>query len=105
MAITAEQKKQNIAKWRNKFPEKYKAIAKCRNPPRSEGCELHHWSYNIQDWQDIIHLTIKQHNLAHRFIIYDQERMMYRIASTGELLDTRERHLDFIYSLQSSDPI
>lgn len=101
MAITPEQKKKNIATWRGKFPEKYKAIAKCRKLPRSTDCELHHWSYNEEHWQDIIHLTIKEHKVAHRFIIYDQERMMYRIATTGELLDTRERHLDFIYSVQS----
>ena len=39
---------------------------------------------------------MKDHNTAHRFIIYDQERMMYRRIDTLELLDTKEKHYDFI---------
>lgn len=97
--MTPEQKKKNIATWRGKFPEKYKAIASCRKLPRTKGFELHHWSYNNEHWKDVIHLSIKSHNLAHRFIVYDQERMMYRVAKTGELLDTKERHIEFISKL------
>ena len=33
---------------------------------------------------------------AHRFIVYDQERMMYRRYDTNELLDTKEKHESFI---------
>lgn len=95
----AEQKKKAIANWRGKYPEKYGAIASCRKLPRQQGHELHHWSYNKEHWQDIIELDIKAHNLAHRFIIYDQEQMMYRIALTGELLDTKARHIQFISQL------
>ena len=32
--------------------------------------------------------------IYHRFIMYDQERMMYRKLN-GELLDTREKHLEY----------
>lgn len=97
--MTPQQKKAHIATWREKFPEKYKAIGACKKLPRTPGFELHHWSYNKEHWKDVIHLSVKSHNLAHRFIIYDHERMMYRIAATGELLDTKERHLEFISSL------
>lgn len=97
--IPPKQKKQHIATWRTKFPEKYKAIAKCRKLSRPDDWELHHWSYNFEHWQDIIPLDKKTHKLVHRFIIYDPERMMYRIAQTGELLDSKERHIDFINSL------
>ena len=33
---------------------------------------------------------------AHRFLIYDQERMMYRRYDTNVLLDTKEAHETFI---------
>jgi len=33
---------------------------------------------------------------GHRFLVYDQERMMYRRYDTNELLDTKEIHLEFI---------
>lgn len=33
---------------------------------------------------------------AHRFIVYDQERFMYRRYDTNELLYTKQKHYDFI---------
>ena len=57
--------------------------------------EIHHWSYNEEHYKDVIHLTKKEHSKAHRFIIYDQERMMYRNLE-GILLETKERHLKYI---------
>lgn len=99
MSIPPHQKKQHIATWRNKFPEKYSAIAAARKLPRQPGEQLHHWSYQKRHWKDVIPLQIKLHNLVHKFIIYDAERMMYRIASSGELLDSRESHQEFINHL------
>jgi len=60
------------------------------------GAERHHWSYNKEHYKDVISLTKKDHMKAHRFIIYDQERMMYRRYDTNELLDTKESHNLFI---------
>ena len=56
---------------------------------------LHHWSYNKEHWKDCIELSEKEHNLAHRYMIYDQERMMYRDLD-GILLDTKEAHLEYL---------
>jgi len=70
-----------------KFPEKRKAYMATHNLLRKEGCDLH--------YKDYIELSKKDHKKAHRFIIYDQERMMYRSLS-GELLDNKDRHLVYI---------
>lgn len=59
----------------------------------------HHWSYNIEHALDFITLSISDHNLIHRFLEYDQEKMMYR-ASNGELLDTREKHEKYITKIK-----
>ena len=86
--------KQNIG--RVKFPEKYKANSVVTKMKREKGNHLHHWSYNEQHRKDVIELSIRHHAKAHRFIVYDQERMMYRRFDTNELLDTREAHEAFI---------
>jgi len=78
------------------FPEKIIAITRSQYVPIQEGYERHHWSYNIEHAKDIIPLTHKQHMKAHRFIIYDQERMMYRRCDNLILLDSKESHLKFI---------
>lgn len=81
----------------NKYPEKIKAHGLCfKLRKHSKGNNLHHWSYNQSDATDVIELSIKDHFKAHRFIIYDQERYMYRRYDTMELLDTKEKHFEFI---------
>lgn len=84
-------------KHNKKFPEKYKAkIVSQRIKKECKENHLHHWSYNEEHYKDVIEINPKQHAKAHRFIIYDQERMMYRRFDTNVLLDTREAHEDFI---------
>ena len=56
---------------------------------------MHHWSYQKNHAKDMIDMTPKDHAKAHRFLVYDQERMMYRNLD-GVLLDTRERHETYI---------
>ena len=89
-------KKQNYQKgYRDKYPEKYLA----RNASQRIKSLLghnHHWSYNQEHSKDVIDITTKDHAKAHRFIVYDQERMMYRRFDTNELLDSRQKHLEFI---------
>lgn len=92
---TPEQKKKATINSRSKYPEKYIAKNTTQRMPRKQGYHLHHWSYNKEHYKDVIELSVKDHNTAHRFIIYDQERMMYRTLS-GVLLDTKESHLEYI---------
>ena len=82
--------------WSSKFPEKKKASISSR------GIELinkenhrHHWSYNEEHYKDVIELSVKDHNLIHRFLKYDKESFYY-MTLDGILLDTKEKHLEYI---------
>ena len=46
---------------------------------------------------------MKDHIKAHRFIIYDQERMMYRRLD-GVLLDKKEKHFEYILEKIENEP-
>ena len=83
--------------YKKNYPEK----VICKNlsgwlKPSIKGNHLHHWSYNKIHAKDVIELTPKNHYKAHRFIVYDQERFMYRRSDNNELLDTKENHLEYI---------
>ena len=93
---TVKSYKKRIVTYYEKYPEKYASKKYCSKIKSPIGYEKHHWSYNIEDAKDVIFLTKKEHSKAHRFIVYDQERMMYRRFDTNELLNTKEVHFDFI---------
>ena len=85
------------SKYFEKYPEKYNAKKLSATLVKPfEDAEKHHWSYNLEHVKDVIWLTKKDHNKAHRFIIYDQERFMYRRYDNNILLDTIESHETFI---------
>jgi len=91
----------NQKAWQLKYPEKLKAARKSQSMSKHkpfEGAEKHHWSYNQEHYKDILWLSSKDHKKAHRFIIYDQERMMYRRTDNNILLDTKEHHEGYIKS-------
>lgn len=89
---------------REKYPEKYAAHKKSQYIKLNfEGAHRHHWSYNEEHQRDVIQLRKSDHGKAHRFLIYDQERKMYRTLS-GELLDTRERHEIYILEMIETQP-
>jgi len=83
--------------WVQKFPEKRSASLKSASIKKLfDGAEKHHWSYNKEHYKDVIQLSKKDHCKSHRFLVYDQERFMYRRYDTNELLDTKEKHEQFI---------
>lgn len=94
---TKESKKITMAKYAEKYPEKIKCrVMMGKIKPLIKGNNLHHWSYNIEHAKDIIELSILDHSKAHRFLIYDQERKMYRRVDNMQLLDTKQSHLEYI---------
>jgi hypothetical protein len=94
------EKKNN--KHREKYPEKYAASnASQRIPKVEKSNQLHHWSYNEEHYKDVIELSISEHNKLHRYIVYDQERKMYRRSDNNVLLDTKESHLIYYKSLKA----
>lgn len=91
-----ERKKEIMKKHNEKYPEKYKAkSATSKMKKQAIGNQLHHWSYNQEHYKDVIELTKTNHAKAHRYMVYDQERKMYR-SLDGILLDTKERHIEYI---------
>ena len=86
----------------NKYPEKYNArMFRYKLPKLDSGFNYHHWSYCDEHLTDCIILSIPEHNKLHRYMVYDQERKMYRRCDNNELLDTKERHLDYYNSLKN----
>ena len=97
-----ESKKAAMDLYRLKFPEKINAKNFLGNKIKSQkGNNLHHWSYNKEHYLDVIELSILEHNKLHRYMIYDQERMMYRRSDNNILLDTKEAHLEYYKSLSN----
>ena len=83
-----------------KYPEKLKAKIFLGKKIKAQlGNNLHHWSYNKEHYMDVIELSILEHNKLHRYIVYDQERMMYRRCDNNVLLDTKDAHIEFYNSL------
>jgi len=99
--ISHEAKKKIMEKYKIKYPEKQLAKNHSAHIHSPEGLEKHHWSYNKDHYKDVLFLTNKNHNTAHRYMIYDQERMMYRTIS-GILLDTRKAHEEYILNVIKS---
>lgn len=87
-----------MKKYNEKYPEKRAATLKSqRMKPPLAGLVKHHWSYNEIHFKDVIWLRSADHAFVHRFIIYDQERRMYRRCEDNVLLDTKENHEKFIF--------
>jgi hypothetical protein len=97
-----EKKKEIMKRYYEKYPEK--RLAKTASQHMNiKGLEMHHWSYNKEHYKDVLHMTTAEHNSLHRFIVYDQERMMYRRIDTLELLDTKKTHEDYFNYLKTTD--
>lgn len=96
---TLENKTATIKKHNLQYPEKKKARFVTYDLPRTkEFPELHHWSYNQEHWMDIIPMSIHDHNVLHRGLIYDQSIMMYR-DSKGQVLNSKQSHIDLLAQL------
>lgn len=92
--------KQQDLKSRELFPEKYRARnSSGRMKKENKKNHLHHWSYNDEHFRDCIELNHAEHSKLHRYMIYDQERKMYRTIE-GMLLDTKKAHINYYNSLK-----
>lgn len=98
---TKEDKKEIMRRYHEKYPEKRKAGIRSQRMPVSKGNEMHHWSYNEEHYKDTIELSVADHNFLHRYIKYDQERMMYR-GLDGVLLDEKEKHINYFNFLKTT---
>jgi hypothetical protein len=94
------QTKRSRVEYRKQYPEKHIAGSLSQHIARAKGTHNHHWSYNMEHVKDIINMEISDHYKLHRYMTYDQERMMYRNLD-GVLLDSKETHLEYFESIKS----
>lgn len=99
--VSYEVRKKRRENYITNYPEKYKAKIASQRLPKEQGCELHHWSYNEEHYKDVLELSISDHNLLHRFIVYDQEIKMYRDLN-GNVLN-KGNHLNLIKKLKETN--
>ena len=103
--IANKDKKAAVSGYFTRYPEKKRAKNLSSNI-RKKGYHKHHWSYAEGLEKDIIWLNIKEHNYLHRYLVYDQERQLYRCTrktksfSTGDLLDSKYRHIRYYLELK-----
>ena len=95
-----KKKKTIIENYKNKYPEKYLAKNKSQRLPCKKGNQLHHWSYNEEHYKDVIELSVSDHYLLHRYIIYVQEIKLYKNKLNGNILKTKESHLELLEKIK-----
>lgn len=104
LRTTPELRRDAVMKHNAAFPEKLLARQAVQHMKRMKGNHLHHWSYLAEHRRSVIEMTVKDHFKGHRFLVYDQERMMYRRYDTNELLDSLEKHEAFIRHAVATEP-
>lgn len=82
---------------RKRYPEKEKARRATINM-KIDGKHLHHWSYNEEHYTCVIPLSPLDHAKIYRFLIYDNNSFYFK-DSKGNLLNTRNKHLEYINSI------
>ena len=81
------------------FPEKLLAADAVKDMVTPYGMKLHHWSYRKEHRKDVMVMSCDIHRKLHKYISYDQERMMYR-TTDGVLLATKEDHADYVQQVK-----
>tara|TARA_R110000737_G_C14350569_1_gene445066 strand:- start:52 stop:573 length:522 start_codon:yes stop_codon:yes gene_type:complete len=76
-----------------KTSNKYKGLH--RKFKVMKGCEIHHWNYNDEYLEDFFILTTKVHRNWHRFITLDENNLIF-LGNNGEVLDTKQKHENYI---------
>ena len=93
-------KKHNILnkQYKARYPEKATARSVMGKNTGVKGFHRHHWSYNEAHYKDTILLLPIEHSLIHRYLKYDQVTKYYKTPD-GVLLDSKEKHLEFIKTI------
>lgn len=105
LKLTKEKLKEKNLTIIKRYPEKYRAGNHARQIKRQlTNSHFHHWSYNQAHWKDIIELSISDHFLLHRHIVYNKDTMMYIDKNNGALLNTKESHIELLSKIKALTP-
>ncbi len=86
-----------LANYRGKYPEKEAATRACNNNlPPANGMHRHHWSYAKEHQLDVLIISPEEHALLHRYMTYDQQRMLYISRVNNLHLTTKDSHLKLL---------
>lgn len=105
-------KKQNpnwLEKERKRGREKYARLRYISRPLSNKGAhrsirqlypiptdlEYHHWNYNLPRSVFIVP-RVDGHKILHQLLTYDEETLCFFDNESGELLDTKKKHEEFI---------
>lgn len=92
--------KEKQKEWNKDKP--WKKYALCKNLSRKfkteKGTELHHWSYNNKDLENVFLMDIRQHRQCHKYIELDLVKRMFKDLD-GNLLNTKEKHFKYLQEL------
>lgn len=95
--------KEKRIKYRNekrpwlKTYEYYKAYRRLNLP---KGIEVHHWSYKASNLQCVFVLPRGEHKKLHKQLSLNERHLCFMVKKTGQLLDTRQKHLTFMKSIK-----
>lgn len=64
------------------------------------GLESHHWNYNDEYLEDIFILEKSFHSVLHSFLTLNIDSKVFYVNETGEYLDTKEKHYNYIKNLK-----
>lgn len=102
-SVQAKSSRQHI----DRFPEKAKVRSKftyfrTKNEIKTpEGYHFHHYSYNMEDYMDVVLLPSWLHREAHSKMVYLQS-CKYYMTKAGRILNTKLKHLSFINDVRKS---
>lgn len=95
-------------KYKDKYPRAHSENANTSRHLKNKGLlplghESHHWNYNLQF--DVFILSRRAHKLVHKFLEYEPEIKLFINTINGELLDTKEKHKQFILDVFSENKV
>lgn len=77
-------------------PDKRKAKGLTSHVRGKDGNEYHHWSYAIENAKDTILIPRTVHRHLHKRLEYLEDLKCYKVKETNQVLDTKEKHIDYL---------
>lgn len=80
-----------------KKTQTYKNLSRDLGLEKSQ--EAHHWNYNDEYLRDVFVMEASPHKILHTYLTLDIDKRVFFVTETKELLDTKDKHKNFIKKL------